>query len=81
MGRGEVRYLACFCGLEDGNTAARPLDFDMGARAELLLLLVADIVVRLLGMIGEQFTDLVPRGFKLFAGATIAIMLPVSNGD
>ena len=58
MGRGEVRYLACFCGLEDGNTAARPLDFDMDARAELLLLLVADIVVCAVGVIGEQIVDL-----------------------
>ena len=59
MGRNEVRYLACFCGLEDCNTAARPLDFDMGARAELLLLLVADIVVCAVGVIGEQIVDLV----------------------
>ena len=68
MGRGEGRYLACFCGLEDGNTAARSLDFDMGARAELLLLLVADIVMR--AVIFEKFEDLFPRCSELIAGAT-----------
>ena len=39
----------------------------MGARAEFLLLLVADIVVCAVGVIGEQIVDLVPRGIKLFA--------------
>ena len=57
-------------GSNDLGRSTRPFYFDPGARSEFLLLLVADIVVRAVGVIGEQIVDLVPRGIKLFAGAT-----------
>ena len=54
-------------GRNDLGRSTCPFYFDLGARAEFLLLLLADIVVRAVGVIGEQIVDLVPRGIKLFA--------------
>ena len=55
-------------GRNDLGRSTCPLYFDTGARAEFLLLLVADIVVR--AVIFEKFEDLFPRCSELIAGAT-----------
>ena len=55
-------------GRNDLGRSTCPLYFDTGARAEFLLLLVADIVMR--AVIFEKFEDLFPRCSELIAGAT-----------
>ena len=52
-------------GRDDLCESTLPRYFDLGARAEFLLLLLADIVVRAVGVIGEQIVDLGLRCRKL----------------